>query len=61
MTGLGGALSSLDPLSVIARGFSIVTKDGMVVRSIRDVTIGESVNIKVKDGMLQATVDKKGE
>ncbi len=61
LTGLGGALSSLDPLSVIARGFSIVTKDGMVVRSIRDVAIGESVSIKVKDGMLQATVDKKEE
>ena len=55
------SMSSLDPLSVLARGFSFVTKDGTAVRSVQDVQEGDRLTIRVKDGTLQATVDSKEE
>lgn len=53
----------LDPVNVLARGWSITrTADGRVVRSIDDVRVGESLVTTVSDGTVAATVtdsDKK--
>ena len=48
----------LDPMNVLARGWSITrTASGRVVRSIDDVSIGESIVTLVSNGSLVSTID----
>ena len=48
----------LDPVNVLARGWSITrTADGRVVRSIDDVKAGDPVVTTVRDGSITSTVD----
>ncbi len=58
---LTSKLEALNPMSVISRGYSAVFKDnGMLVKSMNDVNIGERVNINVSNGIIIAeAVDKK--
>jgi exodeoxyribonuclease VII large subunit len=57
---LGEAASRLDalsPLSVLSRGYAIVTRgDGRAVRVTKDVTVGEDVGIRVHGGHVAARV-----
>lgn len=49
----------LDPVHVLARGWSIVRRDdGTVVRSVGDVAVGTELEIRVGDGTLHATVGR---
>ena len=53
-------LGAYDPSRRLAQGWSIVTgSDGVVVRSLADVTIGESVRVLVSDGAFDSTVSEK--
>jgi len=52
-----GKLSALNPLAVISRGYSAVFDiDGNVVKSTEDVSEGETLSIKVSDGLIKANV-----
>ena len=54
-----GKLQALSPLSVIARGYSAAfDASGTLVKSIREVKPGDSVNVRVHDGIIEATVQK---
>jgi len=51
-------LESLNPQALLERGYSILTKkDGIIVRSIEDVTLGETVQARLKDGHLDTRVE----
>ncbi len=52
-------LDSLSPLRVVERGFSIVQKDGKLVKSTDSVNIGDLVNIRLSQGGLVAEVKQK--
>jgi exodeoxyribonuclease VII large subunit len=50
-------LSLLDPVNVLARGWSITrTADGRVIRSIDDVKVGDEIVTTLRDGATTATV-----
>jgi len=49
-------LIQLDPNRVLRRGYSLITKEEKAIKSVTDVTIGDSINIKFYDGMVQAEV-----
>lgn len=54
-----GRLEALNPLSVIARGYSAVYKaDGGLVKNIDDVTPGDQVEFKTIGGTAVCTVDE---
>ena len=55
---LDGRLVSLSPQSALGRGFAIVTRaaDGAVVRSLRQVSPGDTIHVQVSDGSLAAEV-----
>lgn len=57
---LMGALDSLSPLGILARGYSIVQKipEGSVVRRTGDVTAGDKVRAKVVDGQLICAIEE---
>ena len=52
-TGLHGfnlALRSLDPYATLQRGYALVQRDGQVVESVADTTVGERLGVRVRGG-----------
>jgi exodeoxyribonuclease VII large subunit len=59
LQGYIGALSSLSPLAVLERGYSVVTRpDGRTVRESTQVSIGDSIQVRLPRGRLDGTVDR---
>ena len=57
-------LNALSPLSVLKRGYAIVEHNSARVSSIRDISVGDKVEVRLSDGKLLASVEaltkKKG-
>ncbi len=53
---LENKLSSLNPFSIMDKGYSINSVDGKVVSSIKEVNVGDTLETKMKDGTLISTV-----
>jgi len=51
-------LKIFDPLRQLKLGYSIVSSGGKVIKSVRQVSAGDSVDIKVSDGEIKSTVNK---
>ena len=56
---LAGKLSSLDPLKVVSKGYSVVYNEGNVVKNIKQVKVGDTIKINLCDGVIQSEVKKK--
>jgi exodeoxyribonuclease VII large subunit len=58
LSGLAGRLNALSPLAVLARGYTIVTREpeGTVVRAGADVAAGDRVRVQTRDGSFEARV-----
>lgn len=54
---LKGGLFALDPVSILRRGYSVVSKDGVTVSSQNELKSGDSIQIRFSDGEISATVD----
>jgi exodeoxyribonuclease VII large subunit len=55
-----GALSSLNPLAVLERGYGVVSRsDGQTVTRSTQVATGDPIHIRLHQGSLDATVTKK--
>lgn len=51
-------LDAMSPLKVLTRGYAMVeTSDNRIVRSVQDVSKGDSIRISLSDGHVAATVD----
>ena len=53
---LKGSLFALDPSSILSRGYAVVSKDDSTIYSVGDLKIGDNINIRLKDGSINATV-----
>ncbi len=53
---LAGRLDALSPLSVLERGYSVVIKDGQIIRTVSDLGPGDSVRLRLSDGEAQAEI-----
>ena len=51
-----GRLNALNPLAVLERGYSIVKRGDVYVKSAAQLTDGDSVEIRLGDGAVSATV-----
>ena len=49
-------LDELSPLKTMVRGFSIIEKDGKIIKSCKDLEKDDEVNIKLIDGNKQAKI-----
>jgi len=59
LQGLQHRLEALSPLAVLARGYSIVRRaDGRLVRRINQVNTGDSIQVLVTDGQIEAQVER---
>jgi exodeoxyribonuclease VII large subunit len=50
-------LRSLDPEATLGRGYAVVQRDGRVVTSAREVTAGEQLDVRVRDGDFPVRVE----
>ena len=54
---LATKLDAMSPLKVLSRGYSMAQKDDRsVLRSVRDVNLGDNIHLTMEDGVLSATV-----
>jgi len=55
-------LDAMSPLKVLGRGYAMAqTADGILLRSVKQVELGESIVVSLGDGNLKATVMEKKE
>ena len=52
-------LERLSPMNTLKRGYSLVSQKEHLVKSIKDVKIGDEVDITVADGCFKAKVSEK--
>jgi exodeoxyribonuclease VII large subunit len=57
LTQAGGRLRALSPRATLERGYSIVRRDGDLVRSAGSVSAGEAIAVEVADGSFGARVE----
>ena len=50
-------LKNLNPLDIMDKGFSIVSKNDLIIKSVKDVKKDDLIDIKVKDGNIKAKVE----
>lgn len=54
---ISGKLTVLNPLAIISKGYSATFKnDGSVVKSVKQLSLGETVNMKMADGSVKAEI-----
>ncbi len=52
-----GRLEALNPVAVLVRGYSISTDDdGRVISSVKSLSVGDSISIRLSDGEARASV-----
>lgn len=49
-------LNAVNPLSVIARGFTLTSKDNKTVSSVKSLSVNDTVSTRFSDGKITATV-----
>lgn len=55
---LEAKLDLLNPSYILEKGYAIITKDNKVVSSANAISIGDSINIKLKDGAIESSVNE---
>ncbi len=58
IAGLSDRMNSLNPKNVLKRGYAIVYKNYHIVESSCNLTLADDINIKFKDGNVDASVTK---
>ncbi len=53
------SLAALNPLSVLGRGYAVITKENKVISSAKSLAAGERINIRFSDGIAAAEVLKE--
>lgn len=49
-------LAAYDPKRLLRLGYSLITKDGVLLRSVKDARFGDSIHIQLSDGSIDAEV-----
>lgn len=52
-------LETLNPVTILKRGYSVLSGNGKVIRTVKDVNVDDEVDIKLSDGTVYAKVMKK--
>ncbi len=51
----------LNPLNILEQGYSVVKKDDLIIKDIKDLAINDIINVKMMKGSISAQVIKKKE
>ena len=55
---IAGKLDALSPLAVLARGYSVTTKNEKVLKSVGSIKATDGISVRLADGVLNCTVDE---
>ncbi len=58
---LCGKADALSPISVLTRGYALVSRHGELVKELSDIDIGDTVDVRLRDGTATARVEQKTE
>lgn len=50
-------LNLLNPLSVLSKGYSVVSKDGKAIKDTKELKVNDKINIKLHKGTINAIVE----
>lgn len=53
---LGAKLESLNPVSVLQRGYSLAEKNGIVINSVKEIKTDDIIDLTLKDGTVKTKV-----
>ena len=53
---LASRIDALSPLKVMARGFSVITKNSMCVSGVADLKVGDNITATLKDGNVDCLI-----
>ena len=57
LSSLAGRLDALSPLKVLTRGYAYVQDEKeSVIKTVKEVSVGDSLLVKMTDGTIKATV-----
>ena len=56
---VAGKLQVLNPLSVLARGYATVSRDGVTVTSVKQIHDNDTLDIRFADGSVHTTVSQR--
>lgn len=59
-SGILNSLNHLSPLNVMLRGYSVVSSENKIIKSVDDVSVNDKVSIRMTDGVVHATITRKG-
>lgn len=51
-------LDALSPLKVLARGYAIVQKDNIIIKSVKEAEKGDKINVRLSDGTMQCIINE---
>ncbi len=49
-------LDAMSPLKILARGYSVATKEGRIITDVSDVRKGDMINVRVSNGEIECEV-----
>lgn len=55
------SLDALSPLHTLSRGYSVASKNGELLKSTKDIAVGEAFSLRLQDGTICATRTEEGE
>lgn len=55
---LASNLKNLNPLLPMRKGYAVVKKDNIVIKSVKDINVGEIIEVFVSDGNITSKVEK---
>ena len=51
-----GSLKDKNPINILEKGFAQIKSNGEVVNSVKNISVDDNVNIRMKDGEIMAKV-----
>lgn len=56
---VAGKLQALNPLSVLSRGYATISRDGASITSVKQINDNDTLDIRMADGSVRATVSQR--
>lgn len=53
-------LELLNPLNILSKGYSVVTKDNKIIKDSNNIKVGDNIKVKLSKGEIEAKVEKVG-
>ncbi len=57
LKGAVGKIESLNPLAVLSRGYTVASKAGKTLKSVKEVVAGDQITLRMSDGEIKTIVE----